>query len=45
MVLNNLLKHKSIIRIQQKFKSERHNIFTEEIYKISLSLNDDKEPN
>ena len=24
------------------FKSERHNVFTEEINKIALSLNDDK---
>ena len=24
------------------FKSERHNVFTEEIYKLALSSNDDK---
>ena len=34
--------NKSIIKIQQRFKSERHNVFTEEISKISLSSNDDK---
>ena len=26
----------------QRFKSERHNVFTERIYKIALSSNDDK---
>ena len=30
------------MKIQQKFKSERHNAFTEEITKIALSSNDDK---
>ena len=30
------------IKTQQRFKSERHNVFTEEINKIALSLNDDK---
>ena len=34
--------NKSIIKIQQRFKSERHNVFTEEISKIALSSNDDK---
>ena len=28
--------------MQQRFKSERHNVFTEEINKIALSSNDDK---
>ena len=28
--------------MQQRFKSERHNAFTEEINKIALSSNDDK---
>ena len=31
-----------ISKIQQRFKSERHNAFTEEIHKIALSSNDDK---
>ena len=31
---------KSILKIQQRFKSERHNVFTEEINKIAS--NDDK---
>ena len=33
---------KSILKIQQRFKSERHNVFIEEINKIALSSNDDK---
>ena len=28
--------------MQQRFKSERHNVFTEEINKIALSSNDGK---
>ena len=35
-------KNKTILKTQQRFKSERHNIFTEEINKIALSPNDDK---
>ena len=31
-----------ISKTQQRLKSERHNIFTEEINKIALSSNDDK---
>ena len=34
--------NKSILKIPERFKSERHNVFTEEINKIALSLNDDK---
>ena len=34
--------NKSILKIQQWFKSERHNVFNEEINKITLSSNDDK---
>ena len=33
--------NKSTLRILQRFKSERHNVFTEEISKIALSSNDD----
>ena len=32
----------SILKTQQSFKSEGHNVFTEEINKIALSSNDDK---
>ena len=34
--------NKLILKTQQRFKSERHNVFTEEINKIILSSNDDK---
>ena len=34
--------NKLILKIRQRFKSERHNIFTEEINKITLSSNYDK---
>ena len=34
--------NKPILKTQQRFKSERHNAFTEEINKITLISNDDK---
>ena len=34
--------NKIILKTQQRFKSERHNVFTEVISKIALSSNDDK---
>ena len=34
--------NKSILKIQQKFKSEKHSVFTGEIEKIALSSNDNK---
>ena len=34
--------NKLILKTQQRFKSERHNVFTKEINKIVLSSNDDK---
>ena len=34
--------NKLILKTQKRFKSERNNIFTENIDKISLSSNDDK---
>ena len=36
-----LFKNKIIFKSQQKFKSETHNVYTEEINKIPLSSNDD----
>ena len=36
------MKNKAILKTQQRFKSERHNVFTEVINKIALSTNDDK---
>ena len=37
-----LRNNKLILETQQRFKRERHNVFTEEIYKIALSSNDDQ---
>ena len=37
-----LLNNEIILKSQKKFKSETHNIFTEEINKIALSSNDNK---
>ena len=37
-----LLKNKIILKLQQRIKSEAHNVYTEEINKIALSSNDDK---
>ena len=34
--------NKVILKTQQRFKIERHNIFTEEVNKIALSSYDDK---
>ena len=42
-IMKNLWKkNKSILKTQQRFISEKHNIFTEEINKIALSSDDDK---
>ena len=37
-----VLKNKTIIRSQLRFKSDHHNVYTEEINKIAISNNDDK---
>ena len=37
-----LLNNKIILKSQQRFKSERHDVYTDEINKIALSSNDDK---
>ena len=34
--------NKLILKRKQRFKSEKHNVFTEEINKIALSSNDNK---
>ena len=34
--------NKLILKTQQRFKSERHNVFTDKINKIALSSNDDE---
>ena len=37
-----LKEKKKILRSQQRFKSDAHNVYTEEINEIALSFNDDK---
>ena len=37
-----LLNSEIILKSQQRFKIEAHNVYTEEINKIALSSNDDK---
>ena len=37
-----LLNDKILLKSQQSFKSDYHNVYTEEINKIALSSNDDK---
>ena len=39
---NEFIKNKLKLQTLQRFKSEMHNVFTEEINKIALSSNDDK---
>ena len=43
--VNSLRIHKNnrlILKSQQRFKSKRHNVFTEAVNKIALSANNDK---
>ena len=37
-----MLNNEILLKSQQRFKSERHDVYTEEINKIALSSNDDK---
>ena len=37
-----LLNNEIVLKSQQRFKSGRHDVYTEEINKIALSSNDDK---
>ena len=39
---DSLFNNKIILKSQQRFKSYNHNVYTEEINKITLSSNDDK---
>ena len=39
---NFFLDNEIILKLQQRFKSEAHNVYTEEVNKIALSSNDDK---
>ena len=36
------MNNKTILKSQQRFKSEAHSVYTEEVNKIALSSNDDK---
>ena len=38
---NDLLNNEVIKELQQRFKSEAHNVYTEEVNKIALSIDDD----
>ena len=40
--LHSLFKNKVLYRSQQRFRSDHHKVYTEEVNKISLSSNDDK---
>ena len=37
-----MINNKIILKSQQRFKSDHHNVYTEEVNKIALSSNDDK---
>ena len=39
---DSLFNDKTILRSRQIFKSDHHNVYTEEVNKIALSSNDDK---
>ena len=39
---DSLFNNKTILKSQLRFKSDHHDVYTEEINKIALSLNDDK---
>ena len=43
LYVDKFVKHKTILRTQQRFKNEMCNVFTEVINKITLSTDDDKE--
>ena len=39
---DSLLNNKTILKSQLRFKSDHHNVYTEEVNKIALNSNDDK---
>ena len=41
-IKKNSYNNKLILNIQQRFRSKKHNAFTEEMKKIALNSNDDK---
>ena len=40
--MDSLLNDEAIIKLQQRFRSDHHRVYTEEVNKIALSSNDDK---
>ena len=42
VIINFLLNNKIILKSQQRFKSEAHDVYTENINKIALSINDER---
>ena len=42
---DSIFENKTILRSQQRFKSNHHNVSTEEVNKIAISINDDKRIN
>ena len=43
--INHSENNKLILKTQQRFSTEKHNVFTEKINEIALSSNDDKQYN
>ena len=41
---DSLFNNKTILKSQQRFKSDHHKVYTEEVNKIALSSNDDNIP-
>ena len=37
-----MFNNKTILKLQLRFKSDHHNVYTDEVNKIALSSNDDK---
>ena len=37
-----MFNNKTILKLQQRFKSDHHNVYAEEVNKIALGSNDDK---
>ena len=40
--INSLFNNKTILKSQRKFRSDHHDVYTEEVNKIALNSNDDK---
>ena len=42
MYMDSLFNNEVIVKSQQRFRSDHHRVYTEEVNKIALSSNDDK---